>query len=252
MSALRAEFGYFLGAVQFLTRLPVPHLSGFTPEWLDRGVKYFPLAGILVGALSAAVYLAASALWSGALPALLAVAAGVAVTGAFHEDGLADFFDGMGGGAREARLAIMKDSRLGAFGALALGLAMAIKVLALAAPPASAGALALVAAHAGGRFAAVAVMPFMPYAGDLASAKAKPLATNITFNGLAIAAVIGVPPAFFLPVGAAAAGCVAGFAAAAFMASRAQRLLGGFTGDVLGAIEQSFEIAFLLAVAACV
>jgi adenosylcobinamide-GDP ribazoletransferase len=119
MQMLRAEFGYFLGAVQFLTRLPVPHLDGFAPEWLDRSVKYFPLAGILVGAICAAVLLAASTLWSGVMPALLAVAAGMAATGAFHEDGFGDFFDAMGGATRESRLAIMKDSRLGTFGSRA-------------------------------------------------------------------------------------------------------------------------------------
>jgi adenosylcobinamide-GDP ribazoletransferase len=252
MAMLRAEFAYFLGAVQFLTRLPVPHLSGFSPEWLDRGVKYFPLAGAAVGSLCAGVYLLASAIWSGVLPALLAIAAGVALTGAFHEDGLADFFDSMGGQTREARLTIMKDSRLGSYGALALGLAMAMKVFALASLPGWTGAAGLIAAHAGGRFAAIAIMPVLPYAGDPDHAKAKPLATSITLQGLAIAAVFGLPPAFLLPLGATVFGCLAGFAASAFIAWRAQRLIGGFTGDVLGAIEQSFEIAFLLAIAACV
>jgi adenosylcobinamide-GDP ribazoletransferase len=252
MKMLKAEFGYFLGAVQFLTRLPVPHLDGFAPEWLDRGIKYFPLAGVVVGSLCAGVYLLASALWSGVLPALLAVAAGVALTGAFHEDGFADFFDSMGGQSPEARLAIMKDSRLGTFGVLALGFAMAIKVAALAAIPAYAVAAALIAAHAGGRFAAIAVMPMLPYAGDPTKAKAKPLATNITFSGLAVASVFGLPPVFLLPLGAGVFACLAGFAAAAFIAWRAQALLGGFTGDVLGAVEQSFEIAFLLTAAACV
>ena len=251
MRMLRTEFGYFHGAVQFLTRLPVPHLDGFAPEWLDRGVKYFPLTGILVGAICAAVLLAASALWSGVLPALLAVAAGIAATGAFHEDGFADFFDAMGGATREARLTIMKDSRLGTFGVLALGMAIALKVYALAALAPAVAAGALVAAHAGGRFAAVSVMPFLPYAGDMSAAKAKPLATNITAFGLAVAAFFGLAPAWLLPLKAALVACLTGFAAASFIAWRAKRLLGGFTGEVLGAIEQSYEIAFLLAVAAC-
>ncbi len=252
MRMLRAELGYFLGAVQFLTRLPVPHLSDFAPDWLDRGMKYFPLAGILVGSISAAVLLAASAVWNGDLPALLAVAAGIALTGAFHEDGFADFFNSMGGQTREARLAIMKDSRLGTFGVLALGLAIAVKVFALAALPAAVAAAALVAAHAGGRFTAIAVMPLLPYAGDASTAKAKPLATNITAAGLMIAAAFGLPPVLLLPLSAGLTACLAGFTAALFIAWRARRLLGGFTGDVLGAIEQSFEIGFLLGVAACV
>jgi adenosylcobinamide-GDP ribazoletransferase len=252
MRMLRAEFGYFLGAVQFLTRLPVPHLEGFAPAWLDRGVKYFPLAGLIVGAICAAVLLAASALWNGVLPALLAVAAGIAATGAFHEDGFADFFDAMGGTSREARLVIMKDSRLGTFGVLALGIAVALKVFAVAALTPGAAAAALIAAHAGGRFAVIGIMAFLPYAGDISTAKAKPLATNITGLGLAVAAFFGLPPALLLPLSAGLTACLVGFAAAIFMAWRAKRLLGGFTGDVLGAIEQSYEIAFLLAASACV
>ena len=252
MRMLRAEFGYFLGAVQFLTRLPVPHLDGFAPEWLDRGVKYFPLIGIGVGAICAAVLLAASTLWTGVLPALLAVAAAIAATGAFHEDGFGDFFDAMGGATPESRLAIMKDSRLGTFGVLALGIGIALKVFALASLAPIAGAAALIGAHAGGRFSAIGAMRFLPYVGTMSTAKAKPLATSITVVGLAIAACFGLPPALLLPLSAGLTASLAGFAAAFFMAWRAKRLLGGFTGDVLGAIEQSYEIAFLVAAAACV
>ncbi len=200
MQILRTEFFYFLGAVQFLTRLPTPHLHAFTIEWLDRGVKYFPLAGILIGSICATILVAASAFWTGVLPALLAIAAGVAITGAFHEDGFADFFDLMGGGTRQARLEIMKDSRLGTFGVLAIGFAMSVKVAALSCLSLPVAVAALVAAHSGGRFAAVALMRTMPYAGDPATGKAKPLATNITAFGLTIAAAFGLPPLFLLPV----------------------------------------------------
>jgi adenosylcobinamide-GDP ribazoletransferase len=251
MRVLRAELGSFLAAVQFMTRLPVPQASGFTAEWLDRGVKYFPLAGILVGALCAGVLLAAAKLWAGVLPPLLAVAAGTAFTGAIHEDGFADFFDSLGGTTKEARLAIMKDSRLGTFGVLALGIAAALKVFALASLPGLTAAAALVAAHAGGRLAAVAIMPFLPYAGNMAAAKAKPVAAKIKRSDLAIAAVFGLLPVLLLPLAAGAAACLAGLAAALIVAWRAKRLFGGFTGDVLGAAEQSYEIAFLLGAAAC-
>ena len=121
----------FLGALWFLTRLPAPQFHSFTGEVLDRSVKYFPLVGIFVGSCCAAVFVVASRVWTGLLPALLAVAAGVAITGAFHEDGFADFFDAMGGATREAQLAIMKDSRLGTFGVIALGFAIACKIAAL-------------------------------------------------------------------------------------------------------------------------
>lgn len=251
MQALRVEFYYFLGAVQFLTRLPTPHLNSFTAEWLDRGVKYFPLAGILIGSICAAVFVAASTLWTGILPALLAIAVGVAITGAFHEDGFADFFDAMGGATRQAKLDIMKDSRLGTFGVLALGFSITAKIAAVSSLSLPVAVTALIAAHSGGRLAAVAIMPTMPYAGDPATAKAKPLATNITALGLAVAAAFGLAPLLLLPISIGLTAAIAGGAAAIFIAWRARRLLGGFTGDVLGAIEQSYEVSFLLAVAAC-
>src|SRR3569832_2519825 len=104
------EAGQFWNAMRFLTVIPAPAADGIEDEWLMRAAKYFPLVGIIVGAISAAVLLLASKLWIGFLPPLLAVAASVALTGALHEDGLADTADGLGGGrSREARLAIMKD-----------------------------------------------------------------------------------------------------------------------------------------------
>src|SRR5271166_1335207 len=189
---IREELRYFMAAIQLLTRLPVPHAEGFTSEWMERGVKYFPLAGALVGAFCALILLAASHLWNGALPALLTVAAGIAITGGLHEDGFADFFDGMGGATRDARLAIMKDSRAGTYGVLALVLGVGMKVLALAALPPAAGAAALVSAHAGGRLAAVAVIAKLPYAGGLSAAKIKPLGYGIRWTDIGIAGVSGI------------------------------------------------------------
>ncbi|MFX8554357.1 adenosylcobinamide-GDP ribazoletransferase, partial [Acinetobacter baumannii] len=91
-----------------LTRLPVPHLAGFEPDWLTRSAAYFPLAGLIVGAICGIVLSTASEIWGPAVAAVLAVAAGCAATGCFHEDGLADTADGLGGGqTAEQRLLIM-------------------------------------------------------------------------------------------------------------------------------------------------
>jgi adenosylcobinamide-GDP ribazoletransferase len=249
---VRTEFCLFLSAVQFLTRLPVPGLFAFDHAWLDRSVKYFPLAGVVVGGISAAVLLAASLVWTGPLPALLAVAAGVAATGAFHEDGFADFFDAMGGSTKEKRLAIMTDSRLGTFGVVATVLNLGVKVFALAALPVTVAAAALIAIHAGGRLAVIATMPVLPYAKPVEAGKMKPAGQSVTARGLAVASVFGLAPLALLPLPLALAGLAAGVAAVLFMGWRAKRLIGGYTGDVLGAFEQSFELAFLLALAACV
>src|SRR4051794_38699834 len=139
------EAGQFWNALRFLTVVPAPTVDHVADDWLMRSVKYFPLVGIIVGGVSAAVLLLASKFWVGFLPALLAVAASMALTGALHEHGLADTADGLGGGrSREARLTIMKDSRIGTYGVLALGFGVALRIFALAQVPLWTGAAALI------------------------------------------------------------------------------------------------------------
>ena len=246
------ELKLLLCALQFLTRLPTPQLRDWRPDWLARSAKYFPLVGLLVGVISAAVYLAARSLWlGGPLPALLAVAAGIAVTGAFHEDGLADTADGLGGGQDpEARLAIMKDSRLGTYGALALGLGVAVKVCALAMlHPPLAGAATLVCAHAMGRAVAVVAMAALPYAADPNASKLKPTPRDVRGREAGVALALGALPLLLLSPLAVVVCTAAGAVAALWPALSARRLIGGQTGDVLGAVEQAFEIGFLVAAA---
>ena len=112
------ELAKFVLAVQFLTRLPLRTDRLFTAERLAQAPRYFPLVGLLVGLASAAIFWLAALVLPSLLAVLLAVGAGLLMTGAFHEDGLADTFDGIGGGlTRERALEIMKDSRLGTYGA---------------------------------------------------------------------------------------------------------------------------------------
>jgi adenosylcobinamide-GDP ribazoletransferase len=237
-------------ALQFLTRLPAPSFADFQPDWITRAARYYSLVGILVGAACASVLLAAGQLWSGPLPALLAVAAGVLITGGFHEDGLADTADGLGGGQTpQRRLEIMKDSRVGTYGVLALGLVLAIKVAALAALPLAPAALALVAAHGAGRVAAVVVMVLERHVSDRADAKYRPAPDGVRPFELVVAAVLGLWPLALLGwpglVGAAV-----GAGLAALLALIARRLIGGYTGDVLGGVEQACELGVLLGVSA--
>src|SRR4051812_10900551 len=128
------EVGRLLAAIQFMTRLPLPAIA-FEPDWLARSAKYFPLVGILVGLISGAVLLVAAHLWPQPIPAILAVAAALVLTGALHEDGLVDTADSLGATTRERRLAIMKDSSIGAYGALALVVCLGLRVAALSALP---------------------------------------------------------------------------------------------------------------------
>ena len=243
------QLALFLTAVQFLTRVPTPELKGYQPDWTARSARYFPLVGTLVGGVSATVLAGASLAWGGLLPALLAVGVGVLLTGAFHEDGLADTADGLGGGQTpERRLEIMKDSRIGTFGALALGLVLAVKVAALGEAPVGLAAAGLVAAHGGGRAAAVLAMRLLPYAGDRAWAKVKPVADGVTTGETVVALAFGglaLVPVMLLAPWAALSGLALAVVAATAVVLLAKRLIGGWVGDTLGATEQVFEAAFL-------
>ncbi|MFZ2302149.1 MAG: adenosylcobinamide-GDP ribazoletransferase [Gallionella sp.] len=250
------ELRSFLTAIQFFTRIPVPAWVGHSAQQLEQAARYFPLVGVCVGALAAAV------LWLGAqvLPLTLAVglsmAASILATGAFHEDGLSDFADGMGGGhSREKILAIMKDSHIGAYGAISLVLVLLLKYQALLAlcgaqPPILVVA-ALIAAHAISRLMATSIMLTQRYIRDDDSARAKPAAQQISPLSFAIALLTGLAALGILfAAGAHMATLLTAIGAAllmrAYLAWRLQKRLGGYTGDCLGAVQQLSELAFYL------
>ncbi len=238
-----------LMAVMFLTRIPVPSLADFRDEDLQGAARWFPAVGALVGAAQALVLVIAALVLPPLAAALLALAAALLMTGAFHEDGLADAVDGLGGGyTRERVLTIMKDSRIGSFGAAALVIALALQAVALAelvAVPA-----AIIAVHAASRFVALSVMATQDYVRDDDSARAKPMATRIGWRGLAFAAIPVLVPALFLPWRAVLAGAMAMILARLYWGWVCQRRLGGYTGDMLGAAQQISFTAGLLGVVA--
>ena len=249
-------------ALQFLTRVPVPRWVGFEPAWLTACLRHFPLVGAGVGLIAAAVLWGALWLWPPTVAAALSVVATVWLTGAFHEDGLADTCDALGGAvSRERALAIMKDSRIGSYGAVALVLALVLKVATVAAlagmlPTGASRALlfsALVWGHAASRAAPVVLVWRLPYAGDAEHAKAKPLAMQTDGRSVAVAigwlAVLAGGLAALWPALALLllVSWVAGSAATALCARWLRRRLGGFTGDTLGATQQIVELSLLLA-----
>jgi adenosylcobinamide-GDP ribazoletransferase len=246
-----------LDALRFMTIIPVPSsVSAQQPDWLSRGVKYFPIVGILVGLASAIVWLMTGGIWGPVIAAILAVATSIIITGALHEDGLADTADGFGGGwTVEKRLAIMKDSRIGAYGALALGFSVALRVAALADWPAWTGAAALIAVHAAARITPAFVLSRMTYQGDVAAMKVAYADSPIRpeeFRFALMVVIVALLPLAFVSVTAVASGLLLGGGLATALAAWSRRLIGGYTGDVLGAIEQIFEIGFLLGVAAII
>jgi adenosylcobinamide-GDP ribazoletransferase len=244
----------FWHALRFMTILPVKSGETLEADWLTRASRYFPAVGIVVGLAAAIVFAVASRYWVGFVPAVLAVATSVLLTGALHEDGLADTADGFGGGrSREARLAIMKDSRLGTYGALALAFSVALRIAALAPMTPSYAWAALVAAHAGARAAATWAMTALPYAGDPATSRISYSEVALDRSGAMTALLITLAallPALIKTPSALFAGLILAGLCALAVVALARRLIGGYTGDVLGAVEQAAEVAFLLGLAA--
>jgi adenosylcobinamide-GDP ribazoletransferase len=280
MKRVLHQLRLFLVALQFLTRVPVPAWVGFDATWLQQCLRYFPLVGALVGLGGALVLAAAAFWWPPAVAVGLSMAFTVWLTGAFHEDGWADTCDGLGGSvSRERALEIMKDSRIGSYGTAGLLLMLGLKatVLASLATPlhtelASAETshvrqvllawtmMGLVWCHAASRLVPVLLTRWLPYAGDLAHAKAKPLALQVE-RGTALGAVLSTVVVALLlwlvfwqgdwPTGTLETAL--GRAAAAMLLGGAvcwrwfRQRLGGYTGDTLGASQQVCELLGLMA-----
>ena len=229
----------------FLTRLP----GGAHPRddrELGRSVPWFPVVGAVIGAISGGLYWSLFSALGPPLAAVAGIAAGVLITGGFHEDGLADTADALGGSDRERRLSIMKDSRVGTFGALALILSILARVLALGSLTPLDGLAALLAAHTLGRAAATAVMIACPAAGTEGLGQSHTAHVPRTAAGavavLAAGAAVALGPTGTVSLVATAVG-------AGLVAAVARRKFGGTTGDVLGAVEQAGETAVLVSVA---
>ncbi len=258
---LRAEARSFLTAMQYFTRVPAPAWIGHSPDQLNRAARYFPVIGMLVGAVGALVCHVAALLFPAPLAVLLSMVATVWLTGAFHEDGLADTFDGLGGGAtRERALAIMKDSRLGTYGTLALVLVLAIKTTALSALPIPLAGAALVGAHALSRCCALLVIGCRNYARDacdMEHSRAKPVVDRLDRSHLLVGALFGlialIAAAYYIAGSSTLLAwliCVplcAVLGMTAYLIRWFTRRLGGYTGDTLGATQQLTEVMFYLA-----
>lgn len=235
-------------ALRFLTRLPLrsretqPHDSG----GLARAAWAFPLAGVVSGGVGAAVCVLA--VWLGLslwLAGILAVASQLFLTGALHEDGLADCADGLGGRDREHRLAIMRDSAIGSFGALALMLSLLLRVGAIAAfPSALAAGAALISAGAVSRFAMLMPMSFLePARSDGLSRDAGKVGRTALSVAFLLAFLISLPS---LGLGTSVMMFIVAIGCAVAVGALARRRLGGQTGDVLGATQQLAECVCLL------
>ena len=261
---IKHEWRLLLVAVQFLTRLPVPQFANYNPQWLHQSSRHFPGVGLLVGLLCAGVFWLGSILFTPLVAAVISTAFGIKLTGAFHEDGLADSCDGLGGGlTRERTLEIMKDSRLGTYGVLGLVSALLIKISLLASMPLSVAIVALIIGHTASRLLCISLLALLPYGGEIEHAKAKPMAQQLTsFQGLLSSGwllLAGVLVVLMFPATVQQIGIwqwllalLLGLVATDYMRRLLHRRLEGYTGDGLGATQQLSEIAIYIGLAASI
>jgi adenosylcobinamide-GDP ribazoletransferase len=239
-----------LTAVQYFTRIRVPAWVGHAPGQLTGAVRYFPAIGLLVGASGAAVLWLTALGLPAPLPAILSTAVTILMTGAIHEDGLADTADGLGGGmTRERALEIMKDPRIGVFGTIALILMLPLKIATLSLMPLWTALAALVAAHAFSRFCAVLVIVTGHYVGSADRSRAAPVVERVRIGDVLIAALFGLP-ALALCGPRVVVAVVVALAVAGLLTRWCVRRIGGYTGDTLGATQQVAEAGFYVALLA--
>ncbi len=242
----KTEMNLFWTALTFFTRIPAPPGTPFSMEALNRSSRYFPLVGILVGAVAAVVFALSRLFLPQSASVLLSMAASILVTGAFHEDGFADVCDGFGGGwERKQILDIMKDSRIGAFGTIGLMILLTLKYVTLAELPAGLLPACLVAGHGFSRVCSASLIYWMRYVRENEDAKAKPLSTEISTGSFLFACCSGTFPLFFLaPMFWASV--IPPAASTWGLARYFRKHIGGYTGDCLGAVQQVAEVFFYL------
>lgn len=247
---LTQELKYYLSAQSFLTRLPTPEWVGHDENRLARAAKWFPAVGLFLGLVVGLVWLLAGWLTTPAIAAGLTLAALILLTGALHEDGFADCCDGLGGGAtRKKALEIMRDSRIGAYGAVGLVISIGLRWAALSSFSIWAGLAALMIALATGRAAMVLILRYGEYARETGAADSA--AGGVEADETLLAAGIALTTGLIL-------GGLSGLLAAAAALGLAmlwlrwlRKKLGGYTGDGLGAAEQISQITVLIALAGC-
>jgi adenosylcobinamide-GDP ribazoletransferase len=239
-------------ALGFFSRIPVPASIPFSSERMNQAGRYFALVGLLLGCLCALVLFVAQSLLPANVAIVLMMVFSLMLTGAFHEDGLTDMADGIGGGMTvDRRLEIMKDSRIGTYGASALVMVLLAKFVLLSELIHSQQILLIVLVGYGlSRAVAASLIYDMPYVTDADSSKSKPLAERQSSLELMILLVTGVVPCLLLGVSQTLIliGVMALFRVLfkRWLLAR----IGGFTGDCLGAAQQLCEILIYLTLVA--
>lgn len=240
------QWRLFLIALAYFTRIPLPPIRDFAAAELHDAARYFPMVGWIVGGIAALVLYLATLVLPLEIAVILSMIATIWVTGAFHEDGLADTTDGLGGGwGKQQVLNIMKDSRIGSYGAIALVLALLLKYHSLVHISLVLLPCVMWASHALSRLAAVLLMAQQEYVRE--EGKARPVAGSFAAADIVIALLGGLVPVLFLPVYLWWALLPVALVWWWF-GYRLKRRLGGYTGDCLGAMQQLTELTFYLGI----
>ncbi len=237
----------FLGALGFLTRIRVPNRALALP--INLTAHFFPAVGVMVGSISALVFVLSSQVLPVTVAIWLSIITTLLVTGGFHEDGLADSADGLGGGWTKADvLRIMQDSRVGSYGAIALVATLVLKAQTLSAIPINHIVGAMIAGHAVSRFYAISITYTHDYVRF--EGKSKPISDGMTTKQFLFALVTALATLLLLPWQACLVALVTTFTARQYLAYRMKIRIGGYTGDLLGATQQITEIVFYISVCA--
>jgi adenosylcobinamide-GDP ribazoletransferase len=244
---MKREIQVFLTAVQFYTRIPCPAWLTYSDEYLNKATRYFPLIGWLVGGIAAGIFWLCSQVFPLSISLLLSMLSSIWVTGAFHEDGLADVCDGFGGGWTAPRiLEIMKDSRVGTYGVVGLVSVLALKYFSLEAMPKYIIPFALLAGHSSSRFMAITILYSYSYVRANEDSKAKPVAKQLSRKDLLIAGVWGFVPLFLFRELAIFLALLPLFGIRWYLGRFFNKWISGYTGDCLGATQQITEVVFYL------
>jgi adenosylcobinamide-GDP ribazoletransferase len=252
--ALAEQLDLFYLALSFFTRIPIPHSVRYSAELLNKANRYFSLVGLLLAAILAGCYWLTSQVLPVSVGVLTTMAFSLLLTGAFHEDGLADMVDGIGGAFDvEKRLAIMKDSRIGTYGSAALIFALALK-FSLLFSLAEQGSLMLISALFLGaslsRAVAASLITGLPYVSEHSTSKSKPLAQSQSKQELLIVIIIGaLPLLLFSPLVTLSCLLVLSIFRQCFSRWLLAKI-GGFTGDCLGAAQQIAELLIYMVLVA--
>lgn len=244
---LKNEIRIFFTAVMFYTRIPTPKWVGYSAENLNKATRYFPLIGTIVGAVGAGAFMGANYLFSIKIALLFSLGIMILLTGAFHEDALSDFCDGFGGGySKEKILSIMKDSRIGTYGATALVLLLLSKFFILSEINANILPIVIISAHSFSRLFPVLLIFSAEYVRDDSSSKSKPVGEKCSSTTLFVAILFSIIPLYFIPYQMVPFFIITASAIFIYFRYYVIKKIGGYTGDVLGALQQITEIGFYI------